>query len=115
MKTTKHTVTFSQVGAADVMALAMAKVGASDTAIKKKCFLSGSQISYRLAKAKRMENRNKGYRVAYRNGESPEFKRIMTDYLDVIELDITRKLPKLLMRPPAEFAPTNGHKKIARK
>ena len=99
---------FENESANEVVAVAMAKVGASTVAIQKKTFLSPSQIAYRLNKAKQLENRKMGYRVAFRNGDSPEFKQIMKDYVAVLKVDVSEKLSRLVIAPHKN----NGHQKL---
>jgi hypothetical protein len=91
---------FADEAANEVVAVAMAKVGASTVAIQKKTFLSPSQIAYRLNKAKVLEGRETGYRIAFRNGDSPEFKRIMKDYVAVLKIDVAEKLSRLVISSP---------------
>jgi hypothetical protein len=92
-------------GSAEVIAVAMGKIGASTKAIKSECNLSDHQIAYRLNKAKELEQRDQGYRTAYRNGESPEFRKIMRDHMAVIKADIEYRMPRLIVSPAR-----NGHK-----
>lgn len=84
------------VGSEEALAVAMAKLGASSRAIQEQCKLTLSQITYRLTKAKRLEERDIGYRTAYRNGTSPEFQYVMKDYLAIVRLDVERRLPRLV-------------------
>ena len=72
----------------DLESLIMAKLGMSNKAIKAKTNLSDNQISYRLAKAKSVEEAECGYRIAFRDGVSPLATRMMRDLRSVALADI---------------------------
>ena len=55
----------------DNEALVLAKLGMSNKCIQAHTSLTDGQITYRLNKAKNVEENDLGYRVAFRNGVSP--------------------------------------------
>lgn len=100
MKTIRHKILFD--ANRDAEAVALAKLGASTALITGATGLSEHQVTYRLSKAKGLEGHDHGYRVAWRNGESAEFKQIRNDLLSVLREDIKRSLPKLITHPAPE-------------
>lgn len=100
MKTQPVRVTFAR--SEDAIALALAELGASTKLIRQQTGLTESQVTYRLHKAKGLEKKKKGYRVAWRDGDSDLFRRVQRDYLVVTMKDIQRKLPVLIEHPPAK-------------
>jgi len=96
-KLARHLVTFE--GHADSMALALAKLGQSNTSIRRSVALSNSQITYRLSKAKKIEENERGYRVDFRNGTSPLVRQLIRDMASVLQADIRRDLPKAIAHP----------------
>ncbi len=103
---TRHRVTFAHDQ--DSMCLALAKLGQSTRVIARDCRLTESQIIYRLSKAKRLEEEEHGYRVAWRSGESDLVQQIKADFLGVLQHEIQRNLPKLIHHPEPEIAPAGG-------
>ncbi len=95
----QHHVLVTFQGVSDATALAYAKLGASTRMIRQVTGLSESQVIYRLSKAKRVEGHQHGYRVAWRNGESAEFKQVADDMMKVMVRDIQRSLPQQIIHP----------------
>jgi hypothetical protein len=92
---------------ADVEALVLAKMGASNKAIAIQTALSNGQITYRLSKAKHLEHRDTGYRVAWRNGESDVFRMVHQDIAGILRKEIARSLPKLIIKPTPQTVKVN--------
>lgn len=85
----------------DQDALVMAKLGMGNRFIRLKTGLSDGQITYRLTKAKQAEENDHGYRVDWRNGNSPLLSRILRDYAGVIRREIERKIvPRIVHATP---------------
>lgn len=99
---TRHKITYEND--LDALCVAMASMGLSTDAIQYKTSFTTSQITYRLAKAKRLEGLASGYRVGWRNGESPVAHRIQIDMVKVLTVDFQRKLPRRIFHPPAKGA-----------
>ena len=78
----------------DAEALALAKMGLGDDYIQKETGLSKGQITYRLGKAKRLEQHEFGYRKQWRSGESEAFKNIKDHMVAVLKKDIQATLPR---------------------
>lgn len=95
----RHKVTFE--GYADSLALAYAKLGQSNQSIHRKLGdqLTDSQITYRLSKAKRAEENDRGYRVDWRNGTSPLVQQVIRDLVSVLQADIKSSLPQKIVHP----------------
>ena len=80
----------------DNEALALAKLGMSNRCIKEHTKLNDGQITYRLSKAKKVEGNEFGYRVDYRNGQSPVATQIINDIAGIMREEIRRTItPKL--------------------
>lgn len=100
MKTSKHKITFQND--IDAEACALAKLGVGNKAIARHTGLTECQITYRLSKLKRLEGQDDGYRVQWRNGNSPVAKRIIADMQQVLVLDIQRNVtPRLIVKDVA--------------
>lgn len=74
----------------DMRALLLAQLGQGNRYIKLETGLTDNQINYRLAKAKRVAEKQFGYRVDWRNGNHPLLKRMLMDYSAVMIKDIER-------------------------
>ena len=83
----------------DNRALVLAKLGMSNACIKANTKLSDGQITYRLSKARRVEENELGYRVAYRNGVSPLAFKIIHDLSAVAAADIRRNVVPKITHP----------------
>jgi len=101
-----NVITFQQGD--DNEALAMAMLGMSNKAIKRHIDgrLSDGQITYRLAKAKRVEGNKFGYRVDYRNGESPVAQQIINDVAGILHEEIRRNVTMKITHPTPETVNT---------
>lgn len=93
----KHIVTFE--AGSDQDALVLAKLGMGNRFIEQSTGLSSGKITYRLTKAKRAEENQYGYRVDWRNGNSPLLGRILRDYQGVLEREIERKIVPRIVHP----------------
>ena len=83
----------------DKRATALAMLGQSNRTIKEETGLTDCQITYRLHKAKTLQGHEHGYRVQWRNGESPIFQQIKRDTLAVLMADIEHELTPLIIHP----------------
>jgi len=79
-----------------VDAIKLAKIGRSNRAIQEQTGLTACQVTYRLTKAKHEEGLPKGigYRVAWRDGTSPEAQRFDRLFLG----SVARKTRQLLKK-----------------
>jgi hypothetical protein len=102
-KLNRHRITFEDEIDSDIVAIAKCRGG--NAFIKKEHGLTDCQITYRLAKAQKLEGRKGGYRNGWSNGTSPEFQRVLGDYRGVFRAEIQRKLPKLITHPTPKVAP----------
>jgi len=96
----KNIITF-QAGD-DYIALALAKRGMSNRAIRARTSLSNNQINYRLHRAKTVEDLDWGYRVAFRNGVSPLAQQVIRDTEAVVRADIMRNVVEVIIHPTPE-------------
>ena len=96
-RTTHHLVTFNDGDDNEAVALAM--LGLSNKAIKGRTKLSDSQITYRLHKAKTVEENKLGYRVDYRNGTSPMAVQIINDLAGIMREEVRRNVTPKLVHP----------------
>lgn len=99
---TRHKITYADP--LDALCVAMASLGMSTVQIMRKTSLTASQITYRLSKAKGLQQLVDGYRVGWRNGSSPVAHRVQSDLVHVLAADFGRKLPRLIFHPPAKGA-----------
>lgn len=97
----RHKVTFA--GYSDAQCVALAMLGQSTRTIQRETKLTPSQIQYRLTKAKNVEGNKNGYRVAWRNGDSPVVQKIKNDMLSVIRRDVQARIPQRLEHQPAKM------------
>ena len=86
----------------DNEALALAMLGMSNQAIKERTKLSDGQITYRLSKAKRVEQNKFGYRVDYRNGSSPMAVQIINDIAGILREEVRRTISPKIAHPTPE-------------
>lgn len=96
-KIPRHLVTF-EFGA-DREALLLAKLGMGNRYIRLKTGLSSGKITYRLHKAKQLEENDHGYRVDWRNGNSPLLDRMLQDYAGILEREIDRRVVVKIVHP----------------
>jgi hypothetical protein len=87
----------------DCKSVVLAKLGMSNKAIKARTSLSDNQISYRLAKAKAVEENAGGYRVEFRNGVSPLAQQLIDDLSGVLEKEIQRTIVPRILHPTPEI------------
>lgn len=98
-KPARHQITFE--ASSDQEALVLAKLGQGNRYIGLQTGLTPGQITYRLNKAKAAEENDHGYRVDWRNGNSPMLQRILKDYAGVMAREIERKVvPKIIHATP---------------
>lgn len=91
----------------DNEAIALAKLGLSNRAIKERTKLNDNQITYRLSKAKRIEQNEFGYRVDYRNGSSPMAMQIIHDIAGILREEVRRTITPKIVRPTPETVKIN--------
>lgn len=102
-RTTRHKILFDDEVSS--LCVAAAKICGSNLRIKVKVrketgvTLTDNEITYRLAKAQKLEGRKGGYRVGFSNGTSPESQRIERDYLAIFQREIQRTLPQKITHP----------------
>lgn len=100
---TRHRITYELE--TDIVTVALASMGRSTKQIQRATGLSASQITYRLAKAKRGEGMSEGYRTAWRNGTSETARLIEETFLGSVKDHVADVLPPLFKRPPAQVSP----------
>jgi len=83
----------------DQEALILAKLGMSNAAIRARTSLSDGQITYRLHKAKNVEENRFGYRTEFRNGVSPLALDLIKDLHAVLAADIKRNVVPRITHP----------------
>ena len=83
----------------DQEALIQAQIGIGNREISRVTGLSGSQITYRLSQAKRRLGREHGFRVDWRNGNHPLFKRMLSDYSAIMRKEIERRIVPQIVHP----------------
>lgn len=105
MKLARHQITFE--GIRDQQALLRAKIGIGNREIARITGLTDNQINYRLAKAKRMEEKDEGYRVAWRHGNNPLVDRILRDYSKIMIKEIERKIVARIIHPTPKVITIN--------
>ena len=93
----RHQITFET--GLDQDALVLAKLGMGNRFIRLKTGLSDGQITYRLTKAKQAEENDHGYRVDWRNGNSPLLSRVLRDYAGILVREIERKVVPKIAHP----------------
>ena len=88
----------------DNEAVALAKMGLSNNAIKRATNnrLTDSQITYRLSKAKKVEENQFGYRTDYRNGTSHFALQMINDVAGVLREEVRRNITPKIARPTPE-------------
>lgn len=101
-KTTNHLITFTD--GKDLEALVMAQLGLGNQLINEATGLSRGQITYRLSKAKKAEQKDNGYRVAWRTGKSQVMWQVLRDYRGVIAQEIERNVVPKIVHPELKFA-----------
>jgi hypothetical protein len=97
MKRKTHLITFEAIS--DQQALILAKLGQGNRFIELETGLTSGQITYRLNKAKATEGNDHGYRVNWRNGNSPMLQRILKDYSGILAKEIEKKVVRVLVHP----------------
>lgn len=99
MRATRHKVTFENP--VDQQIIVWAQLGIGNRAIMQRADRSDSQVTYRLAKAKRVFGLGVGFRVNWRNGNHPLLQTILSDYSGVLVKEIERSIvPKLIHPTP---------------
>ena len=96
----RRIITFAQGD--DCKSVVLAKLGMSNRAIKARTRLSDNQITYRLAKARRVEENEGGYRVEFRNGVSPLAQQLIDDLSGILEKEIHRTIVPKIVHPTPE-------------
>lgn len=96
-KLARHQVTFE--ADTEQQALMCAQIGIGNREIARRTGLSDHQITYRLHKAKLGLGREHGFRVDWRNGNSPYQDRVLRELQSVMRQEIERKLVPLYVHP----------------
>lgn len=99
-KLAPHSVTYESGD--DQKAVVLAKLGLSNFAIRGRTDLTDSQITYRLHKAKVLEENERGYRVDFRNGSSPLVKQLIADLSGVLAEEVKRSICPKIIHPTPE-------------
>jgi hypothetical protein len=95
----KNVITFDSGD--DNRVVVLAKLGMSNKAIRDRTKLTSNQITYRLHKAKVVEENDGGYRVEFRNGVSPLAQQLINDLSGVLEQEVRRNIsPRILHLVP---------------
>lgn len=96
-KLARHKITFED--SQDESSLLLGQIGIGNREIMRRSGLTNCQITYRLAKAKRLLGRDHGFRVDWRNGNHPLLERIMKDYASIMVREIQTKLVPKIVHP----------------
>ena len=95
----------------DQRCVALAQLGMSSAFISEETGLSGSQIYYRLTKAKKAEGYEAGhtYRSEWKNGSSFAARTVINSLGQQLKADAERRLPKLFVKATARISPEGQH------
>jgi hypothetical protein len=104
----RNLITFSKEP--EALAVALAKLGQSDSVIMEECNYSPGQISYRLRKAQGLEGLEGGYRRSWAKGTSEVCQMVKRDLVSILKKEIQRSLPPLIKHPEPVFVKTPEHK-----